>query len=36
MTLTKLQEFREELHKKAEILREEADKEVKLIGSFQK
>lgn len=30
------EEFRKELHKKAEILREEADKELKLIGSFPK
>ena len=29
-------EFREELHKKAEVLRAEADKELKLFGSFPK
>ncbi len=30
------EEFRKELHRKAEILREEAEKELKLIGSFPK
>ena len=33
---TTIEEFRKELHKKAEVLRQEADKELKLIGSMAK